>query len=96
MLDRKRAAKGYRATAGDEEQALEEDGVELDEGTEPQESGIAAFQPAHPTVDEELDNWDENVEDDWDEPALSKGLDEPDKKPVLDVVDAMMDKKRDD
>jgi hypothetical protein len=63
MLERKRAARGYAAVAGD-------DGVELGESIAGQESGVV-----RPTVDEELERWDENAED-WDttepEPANGK------------------------
>jgi hypothetical protein len=65
MNERKRAARGYGAVPG-------EDGldVELGEAPEGQESGVV-----RPTVDEELERWDENAED-WDttepEPASGK------------------------
>lgn len=61
MLERKRAARGYAAVAG-------EDDVELGEGIPRQESGVV-----RPTVDEELERWDENAED-WDttEPEPAK------------------------
>lgn len=55
MLDRKRAARGYTAVAGDEERD-----IELGESVTGQETGVV-----RPTVDEELDRWDENAED-WD------------------------------
>lgn len=68
MLERKRAARGYAAVAGDEERD-----IELGEGIEGQESGVV-----RPTVDEELDHWDENAED-WEttepEPANGKAVD---------------------
>jgi len=57
MLERKRAARGYGQVAGDEAD------IELGEGFEGQESGVV--RPT-PTVEEELDNWDENAED-WDD-----------------------------
>ncbi|TGO52488.1 hypothetical protein BCON_0140g00020 [Botryotinia convoluta] len=59
MLERKRLAKTYHVVPGDEEQDLE-----LGEGVGAQESGVAA---ASRTLDEEIDNWDENMEDAWDE-----------------------------
>ncbi|KAF7860586.1 uncharacterized protein EAF02_010820 [Botrytis sinoallii] len=59
MLERKRLAKTYHVVPGDEEQDLE-----LGEGVGAQESGVAA---ASRTLDEEVDNWDENMEDAWDE-----------------------------
>ncbi|RMZ70492.1 hypothetical protein GMOD_00000592 [Pyrenophora seminiperda CCB06] len=55
MLERKRAARGYTAVAGDEERD-----IELGEHAQGQESGLV-----RPTVDDELDRWDENAED-WD------------------------------
>jgi len=65
MLERKRAARGYAAVAGDED-------VELGENVDGQESGIV-----RPTVDEELERWDENAED-WEttepESAQSNGI----------------------
>ncbi|KAF7943479.1 hypothetical protein EAE96_011404 [Botrytis aclada] len=59
MLERKRLAKTYHAVPGDEEQDLE-----LGEGVGAQENGVAAVSR---TLDEEVDNWDENMEDAWDE-----------------------------
>jgi hypothetical protein len=66
MLERKRAARGYGAVAGDD---FDERDVELGEGVGEQESGVV-----RPTVEEELDNWDENAED-WDttEPEGTNG-----------------------
>ncbi|KAA8622515.1 hypothetical protein PtrSN002B_005950 [Pyrenophora tritici-repentis] len=65
MLGRKRAARGYTAVAGDEERD-----IELGDHIQDQESGVV-----RPTVDEELERWDENAED-WDttepEPASGK------------------------
>lgn len=55
MMERKRAARGYNAVAGDDD--LD---VELGETVGEQESGVV-----RPTVDDELDRWDENAED-WD------------------------------
>ncbi|EOA89934.1 hypothetical protein ACJQWK_02594 [Exserohilum turcicum] len=64
MLERKRAARGYTAVAGDEERD-----IELGESVQGQESGIV-----RPTVEEELDRWDENAED-WEttEPEPANG-----------------------
>lgn len=53
MLERKRAARGYAAVAGDEDRD-----IELGESVHGQESGVV-----RPTVEEELDQWDENAED---------------------------------
>lgn len=57
MLERKRAARGYGAVAGDD---FDEQDVELGESVG-QESGVV-----RPTVEEELDRWDENAED-WED-----------------------------
>lgn len=59
MLERKRLAKTYHVVPGDEDQDLE-----LGEGVGAQENGVTA---ASRTLDEEVDNWDENMEDAWDE-----------------------------
>jgi len=53
MLERKRAARGYGAVPGDDDLDLE-----LGENIEGQETGVV-----RPTVDEELERWDENAED---------------------------------
>lgn len=66
MNERKRAARGYGAVPGDD--VLD---VELGENVEGQESGVV-----RPTVEEELDRWDENAED-WEstepEPEAAHG-----------------------
>ncbi|KAF2252592.1 hypothetical protein BU26DRAFT_517190 [Trematosphaeria pertusa] len=65
MLERKRAARGYGAVAGDDH----DNDVELGEGIGGQETGVV-----RPTVEQELDHWDENAED-WDttEPTDTNG-----------------------
>ncbi|KAF2702708.1 hypothetical protein K504DRAFT_464984 [Pleomassaria siparia CBS 279.74] len=67
MLERKRAARGYAAVAGDD---LDERDIELGENVGDQESGVI-----RPTVEEELDTWDENAEDDWDAAEDTNGHD---------------------
>jgi hypothetical protein len=71
MLERKRAARGYTAVAGDDERD-----IELGDSSEGQESGIV-----RPTVDEELEQWDEHAED-WEttepEPANGKATEDGD------------------
>jgi len=66
MLERKRLAKGYVAVSGGGEG---EEDVELGEGVGvgvgAQESGVVGVGRGE-TLDEAVDNWDENVEDDWD------------------------------
>jgi len=62
MLERKRLAKQYQVVPGDEEHDLE-----LGDGVGVQESGAVTATPAAPTLDEEVENWDENLEDGWEE-----------------------------
>ena len=66
MLERKRAARGYAAVAGDD---LDNVDIELGEGIGQQESGVVGTSGTA-AVEEELENWDENAED-WEdtEPA---------------------------
>jgi VanZ family protein len=61
MLERKRAAKQYTVVPGEEEADLE-----LGEGVGEQESGVVASGPVA-SLEEEVDNWDENAEDTWDD-----------------------------
>jgi hypothetical protein len=70
MLDRKRLAKRYQVVPGEEDHDLE-----LGEGVGPQESGTTGVEPSAPTLDEEVDNWDENAEDTWDEEEHATGTD---------------------
>lgn len=60
MLERKRLAKQYQIVPGEED-------VELGEGVSSQESGTVTTTAAAPTLDEEVENWDENLEDGWEE-----------------------------
>jgi VanZ family protein len=60
MMERKRQRKTYNAVPGEETED-----VELGNG---QESGIIDAGPSRErTLEEEVDNWDENAPDDWDE-----------------------------
>lgn len=61
MLERKRAAKQYMVVPGEEEADLE-----LGEGVGAQESGVVGVAPAT-SLEAEVDNWDENAEDTWDD-----------------------------
>lgn len=67
MIERKRAARGYNAVAGDDDHD-----VELGEGVGEQETGVVRS-----TVDDELDRWDENAED-WEttdpDPVIGNGV----------------------
>ncbi|RFU30863.1 hypothetical protein B7463_g5498, partial [Scytalidium lignicola] len=67
MLERKRLAKSYQVVPGDEED------LELGEGVGAQESGTTSREASRPTLDEEVDNWDENAEDAWDEDEHATG-----------------------
>lgn len=81
MLERRRRNKHYNAVPGDDEEGLGgeagdgERDLELGEGVGvgQQETGrieggdVQAGEGAKRTVTEELDNWDENAEDEWEE-----------------------------
>jgi hypothetical protein len=69
MLERKRLAKNYQAVSGDGED------LELGEGVGAQETGVTSGERAQ-TVEEEVDNWDENAVDAWDEEEHATGTDE--------------------
>lgn len=73
MLERKRAAKTYHSVPGDEETGGAGEGIELEEHMGPQESGVTTSGQRETNVDQELDNWDENVADDWDEEEPQQG-----------------------
>jgi len=60
MLERKRLAKHYQVVPGEED-------VELGEEVGAQDSGVVTATAAAPTLDEEVENWDENLEDGWEE-----------------------------
>lgn len=73
MLDRKRQAKRYDIVPGED---LDQD-LELGEGVGAQESGTVNVAPVTSrSVEEEVDNWDENIEDAWDEDEHNTGTDE--------------------
>ncbi|PTB44402.1 hypothetical protein M441DRAFT_55450 [Trichoderma asperellum CBS 433.97] len=59
MLERKRQRKHYDAVPGEDTED-----VELGDG---QESGILSASTRSRTLEEEVDNWDENEEDNWDD-----------------------------
>lgn len=70
MLERKRRAKQYQAVPGEDEDV----DVELGEGVgNGQESGVVRDPGL--SVEEELDNWDENAEDNWDPEEPNGGAD---------------------
>lgn len=63
MLERKRKSKLYNAVPGEEE-----DDLELGEASGTQEEGImsAAGNERVTSLEQEVDNWDENAVDAWD------------------------------
>ena len=61
MLERKRQAKRYHLVNGDEGAD-----VELGDGIGGQESSVVDRDTTQ-TLEEQVDNWDETVEDNWDE-----------------------------
>ena len=87
MLERKRLAKNYQIVPGEED-------VELGEGVGLQESGTTGVQRS---LDQEVDNWDENAPDNWDEDEPT-GTDEGDgpKTPSASSGEAEETKKRAD
>jgi len=72
MLERKRQAKQYQVVPGAEDQDLE-----LGEGIGPQESGIVDPEtaPATRSLEDEVDHWDENAPDEWEEEQEAAGTD---------------------
>ncbi len=62
MLERKRLAKHYQVVPGEEEHDLE-----LGEGVGAQESGTVSAAAPERSLEEEVDGWDENIEDAWDD-----------------------------
>lgn len=90
MLERKRAARQFGLVAGEDfDQDLELGEVATSDSA-PQESGIVtrAEGPMGMTADEELDNWDENAEDPWDED--DEQIDIPDTKTATAAEDQNM------
>ncbi|PBP19734.1 VanZ like family protein [Diplocarpon rosae] len=76
MLERKRLAKHYQIIPGAEDHAHD---LELGEGVGPQESGeIPGSARVPPTLDEEVDHWDENLGDGWNEDEHTTGTDSAD------------------
>lgn len=82
MLERKRSRKHYTAVPGEED--LEDGDIELGEGVGAQEEGITeapgavdlgtgAAGKSTTTLEEEVDNWDENAVDAWDEGDIGDG-----------------------
>ncbi|KAK2589856.1 hypothetical protein QQS21_012465 [Conoideocrella luteorostrata] len=62
MLERKRQQKTYNVVPGDDN-----DDVELESGQETGITNAEAGPSRGRTLEEEVDNWDENAPDDWDD-----------------------------
>lgn len=84
MLERKRQRKTYTAVPGEGEEVdgevFEGGDIELGEGVlGAQESGVVdgvsggGATRKNMTLEEEVDNWDENAPDDWDAPPEDGG-----------------------
>ncbi|KAL1619560.1 hypothetical protein SLS56_010054 [Neofusicoccum ribis] len=96
MLERKRRAKQYQVVPGEADDDLD---VELGEGVgSGQETGVVRDNRSM-SVEEELDNWDENAEDTWD-PEEPNGGAEQDQAGKADAASSaaaeQSAKKRDD
>lgn len=93
MLERKRASKRFGSLGGDEEAGPGDEGIELGSNLGEQESGITR---EHETtnIDDELDNWDENAADDWDDEEPAATTDG--KTSSAPAVDEVAKGKRDD
>ena len=72
MVERKRLRKNYSAVPGEEEGDVD---LELGEGGGAQESGVVPGHtaPAAVSLEEEVDAWDENAEDGWEEEEAGEG-----------------------
>jgi len=79
MLERKRLRKGYVNVASDDADLELGEGSALhahnDGGLEPQESGVTLASVHPQTLDQEVDNWDENAVDNWDDDEPTTGTD---------------------
>lgn len=79
MLERKRMRKSYTAVPDGEHEQQQLEDIELGEGgggglVGAQESGVSEARGAGAmTLEEEVDNWDENAVDDWDAAAGEEG-----------------------
>jgi hypothetical protein len=88
MLERKRKAKTYTLASGEDD----EYDLELGEGGNREEGIIRQH-----TLEEEVDNWDENAQDwDDDEPPTTEAVGEGSKTPPSSVEDGIETKTRDE
>lgn len=79
MLERRRQRKTYNVVPGEDG-----DDVELGEG---HETGVVDGPSRPRTLEEEVDNWDENAPDDWDEEDVATGAPAKAKEPGTDDAD---------
>ena len=66
MLERKRQAKHYHVVPSDED-------VDVELGESVNRSGASESAAIVPSLDDQIDNWDENADDDWDEAEPTEG-----------------------
>ena len=85
MLDRRRQRKAYNAVPGDDQ-----GDVELGEG---HETGIMDSSSRSRTLEEEVDNWDENAVDQWDD---DDEVNQPSNGKAPETTDSGDNKKRTD
>lgn len=79
MLERRRQQKSYTAVPGEDE-----GDIELGEG---HETGIAEGPPRSRSLEQEVDNWDENAPDDWEEDDVTAAAAAPAGGSSKDTVD---------
>ncbi|KAH8668438.1 hypothetical protein BX600DRAFT_256728 [Xylariales sp. PMI_506] len=85
MVERKRQRKTYNAVPGEDE-----DDLELGEGSGAHEEGVMSTAVNEPTMtlEQEVDNWDENAVDAWDGDEDEDGdIGIPSSKPKADAND---------
>lgn len=78
MLERRRQNKAYNAVPGED---VED--VELGEG-DGHETGVVQAQTQTQTLEEEVDNWDENAVDNWDDGDAEEEVVPPPAPPTAD------------
>jgi hypothetical protein len=85
MIERKRRSKSFSRGIGDDD----EFDVELGDGPGAQEGGVVK-----PTLEEEVDNWDENAQDwDDDDPTATETPGEGSKTPTSSTEEGFETKK---
>jgi len=94
MLERKRQAKHYSLVPGDEDPERDlELGEGIGGGEDGQETGVTGTRAQ--TLEEQVDNWDENAEDwDDDEPTTTEGEGDGQKTPDTEHDDIVIDSQK--